>query len=308
MDKFGILIPLIKLFLILIPGYILSKKNILSEEQNKGISLIVVYVTWPCLILDALQLPVTKELLINAVIVTVVIAITFFFAFLLSRAVCKIISMEKSKTYLYTFMLLFGNTGFMGIPVSLALYGKEGLFYAVLIDALYNIPIFTVGIALIKKSIGLEGKGDYRELLSPGMIATAIGVLLFLTNVKLPSALGESVALIGSATAPLTMLALGFQLGKIHFKELVGDLRIYLLAFLKLIVMPAIFLVGLNFIFADLSLFVKVIILEASMPVAACSAIFTERYDGDIRFVSKGVLLSTALSIATIPVFTLLVN
>lgn len=308
MDTTGMLIPLIKLFLMIIPGYILSKKNILSEEQNKGVSSIVVYVTWPCLIVDALQIPVSNELLINACYVTAVMAVTFVFAYLLSRAVCRIASIEKSKTYLFTFMLIFANTGFMGIPISFALYGKEGVFYAVLIDALCNIAIYTMGIALIKKSAGLEGKGDYRELLSPGMAAMAIGALLFLTNVKLPSALGESVSMIGSATAPLAMLTLGFQLGKIHLKEFVGDLRIYLLSFLKLAVMPSIFLMGLTFFFTDLSLFAKVIILEASMPVAATSAIFTQRYDGDIKFVTKGVLLSTALSIATIPVFALLVN
>mgnify|MGYP000879442374 CR=1 FL=1 len=308
MDATGMLIPLIKLFLILIPGYVLSKKNILSEEQNKGVSLIVVYVTWPCLIVDALQIPVTRELLINACYVIAVIGVIVVFAYLLSRMVCRIISIEKSKAYLFTFMLVFSNTGFMGIPVSFALYGKEGVFYAVLIDALCNIGIYTMGIALIRKSIGLEGKGDYRELFSPGMASIVIGVLLFLANVKLPAALGESVALIGSATAPLAMLVLGFQLGKIRLKELVGDLRIYLLAFLKLVVMPAFVLVILKFIFTDLSLFAKVILLEASMPVAASAAIFAQRYDGDVKFMSKGVLLTTTLSIATVSVFTLLVN
>ncbi|HWQ80616.1 MAG TPA: AEC family transporter [Anaerovoracaceae bacterium] len=308
MDTTGILIPLIKLFLIIIPGYILSKKCIINEEQNKGISLIVVYVTWPCLIVDALQMPVSRDLLINACYVTAAMFTTLIIAYLLSRTVCRVASIEKSKTYLFTFMLIFANTGFMGIPISFALYGKEGVFYAVLIDALCNIAIYTMGIALIRKSIGMDGKGDYSQLLSPGMAGIVIGALLFLTNTRLPSALGESVALIGSATAPLAMLTLGFQLGKIRLKELLGDLRIYLLAFLKLAIMPLIFLLVLTLIFTDLSLFAKVIILEASMPVAASSAIFTQRYDGDVKFATKGVLLSTALSIITIPIFTLLMN
>jgi hypothetical protein len=303
-----ILVPLIKLFLAIIPGYILSKKNTINEEQNKGVSQIVMYVTWPCIIVDALQMPVSTELLINTCYVTAVIFVTLAVAYLISRAVCRMVSIEKSKTYLFTFMLLFANTGFMGIPISLAMYGKEGVFYAVLIDALNNIAIFTMGIVLIKKSAGINGKGDFRQLLSPGMAAIVIGALLFLTNTRLPSVLGESVSMIGSATAPLAMLILGFQLGKIHPRELLGDLRIYLLALLKLAVVPAIFFMGLTLIFTDLSLFAKVVIMEASMPVAAATPIFTQQYDGDVKFTTKGVLLTTALSVITVPIFALLVN
>jgi predicted permease len=308
METLEILMPLIKLFLIIVPGYILSKKSIISEEQSKGLSLIIVNVTWPCLIIDSLQMAFSRQLLINAGYVSAVLLLTLLVAYLLSQAACRTLKVEKSKTYLYTFMLLFANTGFMGIPISNALYGREGVFYAVLIDSLCNIFIYTMGIMLIKKSTGRYGKADFGQLFSPGFFCIIIGVVLFLANMRLPSVLGDSVALIGSATSPLAMLVLGFQLGKIHLKELVGDFSIYLLAGLKLILIPALFLIGLNLIFVNLSLFAKVIILEISMPVAASSAIFTQQYEGDVKFTTKGVLLSTAISIITIPVFAVLAS
>jgi len=308
METLEILVPLLKLFLIIIPGYILSRKNMISEEQSKGISLIVVNVTWPCLIVDSLQMSFSRMLLINAGYVLTVLLLTLIVAYLLSQAACRTIKIEKNKTYLYTFMLLFANTGFMGIPISNALYGKEGVFYAVLIDSLCNVFIYTFGIMMIKKSTGMYEKADFEQLFSPGFFCIMIGAVLFLTNTKLPSVLGDSVTLVGSATSPLAMLILGFQLGKIRFRELVGDLSIYILAGLKLIVIPLIFLAGLSFFLSDLSLFAKIIILEASMPVAASSAIFTQKYDGDVRYTTKGVLLSTAISIITIPIFAILVN
>ncbi len=247
-------------------------------------------------------------LLINAGYITAAFFVIMIISFLLSKAACRVISLEKSRTYLFTFMLLFSNTGFMGIPISHALYGKEGVFYAVLMDALCNIFIYTAGIMLIKKSTGTYEKAAFRELLSPGFISILIGILLFATNTKLPFVLGDSVAMIGAATAPLAMLMLGFQLGKIHIRELVGDLSIYLLAGLKLIVIPLIFTLFFIGLFENPSLFVKVIILEISMPVAASTVIFTQRYDGDITFTSKGVLLTTAISIITIPIFAVIVN
>jgi predicted permease len=70
--------------------------------------------------------------------------------------------------------------------------------------------------------------------------------------------------------------------------------------------MPLIFLLGLNLIFTGTPLFAKIVILATSMPVAASSTIFTQQYDGDVKFATKGILLSTALSILTIPIFALL--
>lgn len=303
-----ILVPLLKLFLLVIPGFLLSKKGIVSEYNSKSVSLIVVYVTWPCLIVDSLQVTFTRTKLLNAAYVSAALLAVLALSYLLSKIACRAIKIERSRTYLFSFMLLFSNTGFMGIPVTNALYGKEGVFYAVLIDALCNIFIYTAGILLIKKSTGTNGEATYKELLSPGMFGIVLGLILFATNTRLPAVLGDAVAMTGSATTTLAMLVLGFQLGKIRLKELTGDASIYLLAALKLILIPLVFFIFFSLTLPELSLFSKVLILEISMPVAVSTAIFTQQYDGDLAFTTKGVLLTTMISMITVPILAVIAN
>ncbi|HKM28935.1 MAG TPA: AEC family transporter [Anaerovoracaceae bacterium] len=304
-----ILTALMKIFIIIIPGYILSKKKILNDDQAKGISSIVLNVTWPCLVVASLQMPFSEELLVNSGYIIVAITIIFFAAYLISTLTCKAIKMNKQKAYLFTFMLLFSNTGFMGIPVAGALYGSEGIFYAALRDSLGDIFVFTIGMMLIRKSTAAEkAHMNPKELLTPGFFSIVIGIALFLLNIELPNFIGDSLDIIGSATTPLAMLIIGLQLGKVNFKELLGDGKLYLLSALKLIAMPTLILLALHFIIGDLSLFLKLIILEEAMPVATCTVIFTEQYNGDANFAAKGVLLSTVLSIITIPIFAILIE
>ena len=112
-----IILSLVKLFLMIIPGYILSKKNIIDEHQCKGVSSLVVNLTWPCLIVCSLQMAFSVELVINMGYIAAAMVCAMIIAYAFAKGTCKAMKIDKSKAYLITFMLMFGNTGFMGIPV-----------------------------------------------------------------------------------------------------------------------------------------------------------------------------------------------
>ena len=303
-----IILSLVKLFLMIIPGYILSKKNIIDEHQCKGVSSLVVNLTWPCLIVCSLQMAFSVELVINMGYIAAAMVCAMIIAYAFAKGACKAMKIDKSKAYLITFMLMFGNTGFMGIPVCTVLYGQEGTFYAALLDAIGDIFIFTAGLILIEKSTGRHIGLSIKHFLTPGFASIVIGIGLFVLGVQLPDVIYMPLDKIGSATTPLAMFVVGFQLGKIHFKEMIGDVRLYVLSALKLLAMPAIFFAAMTLIFGELSLFAKIIILEMAMPVAACSTIYSEQYDGDVGFSTKGVLLTTVISIVTLSLFAVLVE
>ena len=206
------------------------------------------------------------------------------------------------------FMLLFGNTGFIGIPVIKALYGTEALFYAAIVEVINDVLLFTVGIMLIQISAGAKLRMDPKQLLTPGLIGIFIGLALFILNIQLPEALAKPIAMVGDATTPLTMFAIGGQLAALTVKDIVGDLKVYGVIFLRLMVIPMIALVLVKLFAGDFSLLEKVIVISFAMPAAAVSAIFSQKYKGEEAFATKSVLMTTVCSIITIPIFAIIME
>ncbi|MTK12813.1 MAG: AEC family transporter [Clostridiaceae bacterium] len=296
------------IFIMIIPGIIFRKKGLIDTNQSKGISTVVVNLTWPCLVIDAMQVKFSQEIFKRSQYIFVVVLLVFAIAFIVGFLLVKMMKIKQEQGGIFAFMLVFANTGFMGIPVINALYGKEAVFYASIIEMVNDIMLFTVGIMLIQLSAGVKTKISFKEFLTPGMIGVIIGYVMFLCNFQLPGFLGHSVNIIGAATTPLTMFVIGIQIGELRFKELLGNGSIYVMSFVKLLIIPIIALLIMRFIFDDTSLLAKVLIISFAMPVAACTTIFSQQYNADVGFATKGVLLSTVVSVATIPIFAMILR
>jgi malate permease and related proteins len=303
-----ILNSLVMIFIMIIPGIILKKKNIINESQTKGISAVLVNVTWPCMVIDAMQIPYTVEIFNGSKYIFFLLVIIFLIIFIVAATVVKALKLKRAQAGILAFMLIFGNTGFIGLPVMNALYGKEAVFYASMVEMANDILMFTIGIMLIQISAGAKTKFNLKEFFSPGIFGVLIGFALFLSSITLPEFLGKSVSVIGAATTPLSMIVIGSQLGGIRFKELAGDINIYAASFVKLLVVPLIALAIVRFVFGDVSLLAKVVIMSFAMPAAACTVIFSQQYNSDADFAAKGVLVSTLFCLATIPVFAVLLG
>lgn len=308
MATFEILDSLFMIFIMILPGIVFQKKHLIESIQAEGINSIVVNLTWPCLVIDAMQVPFSQEVFRQSISMFLIIVLIYAIVCGLALILVKMMKMGRQRGGLFAFMLLFANTGFMGIPVINALYGKEAVFYASIVEMVSDVMIFTLGIFLIQFSAGAKAKFDLRGLLTPGMIGVVIGYGMFLLDFQLPGFLGDSVGIIGSATTPLTMFIIGYQLGALKIKDIVGDYYIYILSFGKLIVIPALSILVMQLILQDTSLMSKVLIMGFAMPVAACTVIFSQQYKADVAFATKGVLISTLFSVATIPIIAIILG
>lgn len=308
MGTVSILNSLAMIFIMIIPGMVLKRKHILDEHKTKGLTSIVVNLTWPCLVIDAMQISYTPAIFKNIVYVFIIVTSMFLIAFIVGKILGKILKINKNKNHLITFMLIFGNTGFIGIPVINALYGKTATFYASVVEMINDVFIFTIGIMLIQLSAERATKIKPKEFLSPGIFGAVLGFILFMTSTKLPGFLGDSISIIGAATTPISMIVIGSQLAEIKFKELISDKFVYITSFVRLIIIPIIATLFIWVILGDHSLIAKVVIIGFSMPVTACATIFTQQYDGDVVFATKSILLSTVICLATIPIFAVILQ
>ncbi len=308
MGTIEILNSLAMIFIMIIPGFILKKRHIIDEHQTKGLSSIIVNITWPCLVINAMQVPYTKEIFDGCKYIFFLLFIIFIAVFILAAIAHKVFKLERSQAGILAFMLIFSNTGFIGMPVINALYGKEALFYASMVEMVNDILIFTIGVVLIQISAGLKAKLNFKDFINPGLIGIFLGFILFLTSTTLPKFLGDSVSMIGAATSPLSMFVIGSQLGDIKFKEIAGDWKIYGFSFVKLLIVPAVAIFIVRILLGEVSLLSTVVMMSFAMPAAAVTVIFAQQFNGDVKFATKGVLISTLLCLATIPVFAILLR
>ena len=309
MGIFSILNSLAGIYLMLIPGFIFARKHILSQEQITGVCSLILYLTWPCMVVNALQLEFSFSVLFNAGRIILVAVCVLATAYLISRLVAKIAHLKGGRPYLFAYMLTFANTGFMGLPIIRTIYSGEALFYAATYDTSEDIFIFTVGILLIQMAGGhYEKRIQFKKLISPGLIALLIGVALFLLKIQLPPLLKDTIGTIGSSTSMLAMFYLGFRLGEMDMKSLFGDKDAYLLCGLKLLLMPMLMFLFIKLFIPQPSVMWEIVLVQNSMPPAANAVIMSTQYNGDVDFASKGVLLATTLSILTIPIFAILAS
>ena len=303
-----ILSSLIMIFILILPGIFFRKKELISDHQSEAVSAIVVNLTWPCMVINAMQREFSFQILKDSGYMMAVALIVFTILIAVSFPLARLLRMSKTKQYMAVFMLIFGNTGFLGIPVIKALYGTEAVFFAAILEMINDVLMFTIGIVLIQLSAGADLKIRAKQFLNPGLIGVMIGLALFLLNCRLPELLGGSIEMIGAATTPLTMFAIGYQLGALKIKEIVGDWQVYVISFVKLLIVPVVTLVIVKLWAGEFTLLEKVLIISFAMPVASASTIFSQQYKGEVAFATKTVLLSTVLSIITIPIFAIIIE
>lgn len=303
-----ILTSLVMIFLLIIPGIIFRKKDIISAAQSDGISSLAVNITWPCLVVDAMQMDFSAAVLKDSGYMMAAAMVVFAMTAVVTLVLSKLLRLDNGKRYITAFMLLFGNTGFIGIPVIRALYGTEAVFFAAILEMVNDVVIFTIGMMLIQMSAGAKLRFEPKLFLNPGLIGVIVGLLLFLLDIRLPEVIGGAVEMVGDATTPLTMFLIGYQLGSLKAKEILKDASIYVISFTKLLIVPVLALIVLRVAVGDFSLLEKVLIMSFAMPAGSVSVIFSQQYRGETAFATKTVLLSTLFSIVTIPVFAVMME
>ena len=286
------------LVLLIAAGYIAVATKILDPRATRGLSGLLVNITLPALIIASMQVPFTPERLAGAETLVLATGALFAISFAIAWAVSKAMRVPAAEEGVLQFAIVFGNVGFMGFPVALTLFGEESLFYVAIFNLVFNVLVFSVGIAMLTGGRG--ERFDPKLLLNPGIAASVVGLALFLGSVEIPSPFIDSIDLLGGVTTPLAMIIVGAMLATFPAREMVGNWRIWAASAILLLAIPAAYC----YLFAPIvpDPFINgIMITMAAMPAAANTVIFAEQYGADSRLASQIVFVSTIGSLVTIP-------
>ncbi|MGB8891900.1 MAG: AEC family transporter [Methanoregula sp.] len=304
MEILTVFLAIISLFVIIGIGYIAQKVGILNHDRVHLISRILVNIAIPAITISSMQVSRTVATMSIVNNMLLVAGGYYIVAFLVSILICHFLPSTPAEKGVYQFMLVFPNTMFMGLPVASAVLGTGSLFYVILFNLPFNLLVFTMGVWLLAQ--GRPGKFDLTVMLSPGLVASVLGLSLFLAGFMLPAQVNAGLDLVGSTTTPLAMLVVGALLATLPVSQLAGDWRVKLITTFRLVIFPVIAYIALSPFVAD-KLLLGVAVLLIAMPVASNSVLLSEEYKVDSTLASQGVFLSTMLCLATIPILMSLV-
>ena len=291
---YTVFIQVLILFVFMGFGFIGEKRKFISQEGSKVISDIILNFVTPCLIINSLNISFDKTKFTGLIIC--------FISFLLIQAVSAVVAFflfksdSDSTDRVMRFALVFSNVGYMGIPLQKAVLGDDGVFYGSVCVAVFNIFMWTFGIICMS---GEKKQMSVRKLfLNPGIVAVTIGLILFIFSVKLPTPVSSAISGMAALNTPLAMMVIGFNLARSNILSALKDKRVYIISFLRLVVIPLISLFVLLAIGLRGTILVSLII-ATSAPVAAATTVLSVKFEKDTELSVKLVAFSTLLSIIT---------
>ena len=297
---------ILSLFLIMVVGYILRKRNVFDEAANVRFTRLIIYVSLPAQIIKAFAsnqgIVSDREVLLMFGIS----ALTYLLYAIIGALFIIMFRVPSKKKGIYLFMMMFGNVGFMGFPLTEALLGEEALIYAVIFNVIFNLLVYSVGIFMISRTEG-EFKFPIKKLLNMPLISAVISIVLYFCKIQLPEVVVQSLDYMGNVTTPVAMLILGSTIAGMAWEELFDEWRIYIFTVFKLLVIPVIVIGILRFVPDINPLIQGSLILLSATPVATNTTMLTIEYGGDMKLASKGIFFTTLLCMLTIPLIQMLV-
>lgn len=303
MDAFlSVILEVAVILILILVGYFTVKKGMFTKESLGSITSFLLYIVTPCLIVSSFLSAESGKLdgwtlLFAAVLPALSIVISIALSYLFFRRE------PSGRRRVLRFSMIFCNVGFMGIPLVEGIVGSEGVLYGSFFIAVFNIFCWTYGYVMM-------GGGKVRLkalLLNPGVIGIVIGLPLYLLDVPVPALIERPIELISALNTPLAMIVVGGYIAQVKLRAFVSDLAVYKMAVLRLVVAPLLYLALVWLLRPDETLLMSTVI-QAATPVAANCVLFAVQYDSDAELASKSVAVSTALSVVTIPLLTVLVQ
>lgn len=319
---------MISLFLLMLTGYLANRFGVIDRTFESKVSRFIVNISLPATILNAVtgsDMPHDQEML--------PIFIAAVSIFLVAHVVCHFIQKIIRWNPTYELMLNYSNLGFMGIPIISTLYGGEYVLHVSIFMMTFNLSLFSYGVYLLSREAsenrsisaaaasgkvlsqspdsasesGQKTSGfSVKKLLSPGILSAFLAIGIYLLDIRLPQHAVSLFSTVGATTTPLAMIVIGSTLAGVKFSTVFTDKELYLFSFLKLLVLPLITFFVLRFFIKDRTL-LEISTILSGCPIAGNVSMLCMEYNRDVTLVSKGICISTLLSMISIPVVAALV-
>lgn len=304
MDFQVIATTMCSMIIIVIAGFVSHKRGIINEEFERKLSGFVIKVTCPALLISSTmgdKMPDREHI----PMLLLVSLLTYVILIPLAYIQPVLMRVKRDLRGMYSFMLTYSNVGFIGYPVVASIFGSDAVFYACILNVFNTITVFIWGVMFISGE-NLKNGFRFRLFVSPAMIATYISVIIVILNLHTPKAIAMPLSILGNMTVPSSLIVIGAALAEIPTRKMVGTPHIFIMCFLKLLLLPLLLYYAMIMIGIDTRISSINMILIA-MPVASFGTMFCMQMGKDETTMSQGTFWTTLLSVVSIPLLAMLI-
>jgi len=302
--------PMLVLFTCIIIGYVLAKLKLIPDESATVLSRLEYYVFAPALTFNTLSKnctvkSISKEyslVIYAAISVTIAVA----FAYLISRFLTK----DKYQRNIFNYALTFGNYGYMGQPIILALFGDEMLYRYLVFSIPLNIVTYTWGVAMLIPSKTTSAKFKFlKDVLKFPFISLLVGIIFGILGIRqyFPEFLSTTIGNLGGCMGPVAMVLLGLVVGKYDILKLLLNIKVYIATVLRLFILPAIFILILWLLKAPYTTMILCLVAFGT-PMGLNTIVYPASVGADTSTGASMATISHALSIISLPLIYSLFN
>lgn len=310
MEQFFTVLTQIMIFVILILlGIVAVKQNILDEHSLGNLSKIIMKIALPAYIFINTAEGATRSGLAASLAVIPMAIVLYILLFLLSLFIERIFHLMGNRRHVFRAIVMFGNVGFMGIPLVVELYPDTALLYVSLFTILDQVLFWTYGTSLLekveerkqKKRLSLDA---LKNLLSPALLAIILATVCVLLDLHLPYIISATLNKLGAASMPLSLLYIGGMLSMTDVRKVLRCGELYAEILLKMVVLPLLF----YFVVRRLNIATDMagtIAFLAGLPAINMVAMLAKNNGSDGDYAVCAVMMTTLACLITLPIVSL---
>lgn len=295
---------IVQLFLMIFMGYLIVKTGLVRDDDSKILSKIILYLIVPCVIINAFQVDYTTDTVKGLLIAFAASVMTQVVLLIVISAAGKLLHLNEVEIA----SVYYSNSGNLIVPIVTFILGQEWVLYGCVFMSVQLVFLWTH----CKKIISREASYDWKKIiLNINMISIFIGVILFFTGIRLPEIIRNTLASVGTMIGPASMIVTGMLFAGMNLKQIFANKRVYFITFLRLIAVPLIALVliklsNLASFSADGNKIMLIVFLAIITPSASTVTQMCQVYGNDSKYASAINVMTTLLSIITMPVMVML--
>lgn len=290
-------VTILSIILMIGLGYFLKRIDFLSEKDIDPFNKIVMYILLPCMIFHALY-SADLSLLSKLGVLPFVILGASFSTGIVSYFILKQLKLDDITLWSVLITVMIANTGFMGYPVTLGIFGQEGFLRAIFCDIATSGIFLILSFILIMKFGGTAGAAVKKIAFFPPLWAVILGLGFNFFNIPVGSIIENTVNYLGQGAIPIIMIALGLSIDFSAIKR--SKSMIVFTSIMKLAFFPLVaFVIASQIGLIDLQY--KISIVEAAMPSGMMSLLLAITYKLDYELTSDCILINTVISLITLP-------
>ncbi len=232
MDFLPVFTKMVELFLIIIIGYVAARVGVMNQTIKASLSKLILYIAMPCTILASVATVDSFPSGSQLARLLIVSFSSYLVLFLLGKLTGIILGLKGRQKGVAEIGIMFSNVGFIGFPVTEAIFGKAALLYTSMFNMPFNLLCYSLGVSMLthgenneKKSNGKTPSEIFRELfLTPAMISSICALLIALLKINVPNLLANTFDRVGGITTPGALLIIGSALAGMPVKVMFANL------------------------------------------------------------------------------------